>query len=1001
MDHIAEGDVRPEFARIPFIDAEKAGDVLDSILSAERPGLAGHLAEALLECPDPSAALVRLEHYLSMSVTPHVELDVMAAMRRYTRLLITVLSQSQFLTDILCRNPEYMMWLWEEADLKATPPRDRLIGELLRAVQAFDSFDAQCAALRRFRRREILRIAAREVFEHASVAAVTQDLSNLADAAIEAALYCSRKDLERRFGAPRSADAARAVGFVVLGMGKLGGSELNFSSDIDLIFLYSEDGATTGGQSGSVSNAEYFHKLGERIIKALAELTPEGNVFRVDMRLRPHGRMAPLAIDVESAIVYYEREGRAWERQALIKARPCAGDIQLGNAFVERTRPFVFPRYFDDETLEDIRHVKRQMESLIEQRGETGVEVKLGRGGIRDIEFTVQMLQLLNGGRVPELRARNTLEAIRQLGLHGLLKPLDAAELSSNYIFLRQVEHRLQIEGSQQRHCLPSDARELDAFARRLGYDRGESFMHDYTDRTAATRAILEQFLATEGSGNLWVTELLNPSSAGEAGLEQLRDLGFRDAQAARAELLRLYAGEPDRPHSLHVRQRFLKVAPILLKALANCTQPDATLRQMARILSNLQAPSAIYDILLLSPDLSGHLVQLVENSEFLTDLMIRDPGLFDTFGRPGALDRPSTRKDLEEEFDALSRAYDREAAPYRLHAGETLRIGMRDLILGVDVVDVGHELTLLAEVCLGAVVDAAIAAAERRYGPAEPRFAVLALGKFGGCELGYGSDLDLVFVYESGKPIASGLACVEYFSFVASQIIKTLKEPTRYGSLYDIDARLRPDGRKGTLVISDDRLRQYYREEAQPWERLALVKVRAVAGDRGFAREVEGVARELAFGLPLTDASIANIEEVRAKIVASSTQSSLKKDEGGLVELEFAVRLLQLRVALHAPQLKRGDVLGAIDALAECGALDTGDAQSLRDAYLLFRRIENRLRVRQGRSTSRLPEDASARAELARRLGIEGDLGEVVQAHKQRVHRLYRRVLAEASSRP
>jgi glutamate-ammonia-ligase adenylyltransferase len=324
----------------------------------------------------------------------------------------------------------------------------------------------------------------------------------------------------------------------------------------------------------------------------------------------------------------------------------------------------------------------------------------------------------------------------------------------------------------------------------------------------------------------------------------------------------------------------------------------------------------------------------------------------------------------------------------------------MRDLILGVDVIDVGRELTLLAEVCLGVVVGAALEAAARRFGPSDPQFAVLGLGKFGGYELGYGSDLDLVFVYESGKSIPSGMACVEYFSFVASQIIKTLKEPTRYGSLYDVDARLRPDGRKGTLVISDERLRQYYVEEAQPWERLALVKVRAVAGHEDFARRVEELARELAFGLPLNEAGVANIEEVRTKIVASSTRSSLKKDEGGLAELEFAVRLLQLRSAPHAPGVRRGDVLGAIDALVEIGALDKQDAQSLRDTYLLFRRIENRLRIRQGRSTSRLPEDAAARSELARRLGIEGDLGEVVRAHKQRVHEIYRRVRESAASR-
>ncbi|HRK33343.1 MAG TPA: bifunctional [glutamate--ammonia ligase]-adenylyl-L-tyrosine phosphorylase/[glutamate--ammonia-ligase] adenylyltransferase [Candidatus Hydrogenedentes bacterium] len=993
MARAPEARVRPEFKRVMFADALAAESILAPLLEGNRANLAKHLAEALEESPDASLALIRLDRFLTASRTPNIELDLIDAAPSYARLVIRILGQSHFLTDIACRNPEYMLWLWEDNDLTRTRTREEALTETLRLLNTYTSLDSRGDALRRLRRREILRIAARDIVAHCPVASVADDLSNFADAVTEAALRAARVELETRYGAPRLDDGAAAA-FVVIAMGKLGACELNFSSDIDLVFLYDGDGETTGGNVSQISNAEFFNKLGERTIKVLTEQTSEGTLFRVDMRLRPHGRMGPLVVDVDAALRYYELEGQAWERQALIKARPIAGDIALGKRFVERTRPFVFPKFFDDETLEDIRNGKRQLEAQIEQRGETDIEVKLGRGGIRDIEFTVQMLQLLNGGRIPELRVAATLRAIRVLGEHALLKPLDAQTLASNYIFLRQVEHRLQIEGSQQVHRLPTDPADLDAFARRYGYMSGKSFMNDYADRAQATRQILDQFLATEGSGNLWVADLLNPQSDGNAGKDGLRALAFADVEAARSELMTLYAGSPEHPHTLHIRQKFLKVAPALLKAIARTSEPDTTLRRLGQILANLRAPSVIYDALIVNPGLCDHLVTLVENSPYLSELMMRDPGLFDTLGNLRALAHPASREDLEEQLESLLRAFDGEAAPYRLHQGETLRIGMRDLILHIDVEQASKELTQLAEVCLAYAVSKARAKVAERYGQVTARFAVLALGKFAGRELGYGSDLDLVFVYESDA-VDGDASRVEYFSAIASNIIRLLKDTTRYGMLYDVDARLRPDGGKGTLVVSDARLAEYYKDDAQPWERLALVKVRYVAGDLEFGQRIAQRARDLAFELPMTESTLANVEDLRCRIVAASSPLSLKKSEGGMAELEFAIRLLQIRYAGKYPSLKRGDVTGALDALLEAELISASDADILRQAYLLFRRIENRLRIEHGKSTSRLPQSLDERSALARRLGIEDDLAALVEDRKRQVHAIYQRILS------
>ncbi|MBI4560374.1 MAG: bifunctional [glutamate--ammonia ligase]-adenylyl-L-tyrosine phosphorylase/[glutamate--ammonia-ligase] adenylyltransferase [Candidatus Hydrogenedentes bacterium] len=995
--------MRSEFQGITFRDAAQAERGLSAILEPERPGLAASLAEALGEAADPCTVLVRLQRFLEAGINPRTELDVMAAAPRYARVLCTIFDQSEFLTDVVCRNPEYSLWLWEEAELASTVPREAMVREIVHRVRFVADFEAQCNAIRRFKRREILRIGARDIVVHGPLASITQDLSNLADATLEAALDSAWAQLSLKFGEPVSADDAdnqRPTTFVILALGKLGGSELNFSSDIDLLFLYSEEGETTGGRSGTVSNAEFFHKLGELIIKAISELTPEGHVFRTDMRLRPHGRRAPLAVSLESALRYYEQAGQAWERQALIKVRPAAGDLELGQTFIERTRPFVFPRFFDDETLDDIRQMKQQLEEQVAGRGQTEIEVKLGRGGIRDIEFTVQMLQQLNGGRLLDLRTPNTLEALTALGEFGILEPLEASTLSRNYIFMRQVEHRLQIEGSRQRHALPGDPDALDEFARRLGYQNGASFMVEYRDRAEANREILERFLSTEGAGHLWVNDLLNPHSDGTAAVARLATMGFRDPVQARAELIQLHAGTREEPHTLHIREQFRRVAPTLLDALAGCSNPDTTLLRLGQILTKLRAPAAVYDLIRFNPDFASYLATLVSNSQYLSEILIRDPGLFETFGSASALEAPSARQALEEQLAHLTHAYEHEAALYRLRDGETLRVGMREILLDVPVTQIGQELTLLAEVCLADVVEKARTKVAERYGACATPFAVLGLGKLGGMEMGYGSDLDLVFVYDAGSGGGVGVSLTEYFAAVASSVIRTLKEPTRYGLLYDVDARLRPDGNKGMLTISTERLHEYYANEAQPWEQLALVKVRAVAGDAEFARRVENEARELAFSLPLDPENLEQIEEIRKKIVEHASPLDLKKHEGGIAEMEFIVRLLQIRHATDFPELKRADVLGALHLLEQRGLLDADAAHTVRDGYLLFRRIENRIRMMTGRSGSELPEDPEARADLARRLKLDSDPATLVADYRQRVHTIYEELRSQLLDR-
>ncbi len=992
---------------IQFDDMDGANRRLTVLLEEDHPGLEENLAWGLSESADPGTVLVGLERFLesveASGLSRDEELKFLGFDSRYVRMVCRVFDQSFFLTDILCRNPQYARWLAYEATLGDAVPREAMLADLSKWVESCQSIAEYGEAMRRWRQREILRIAVRDIFVHSPVASLTQDISNLADTALEMAYRVGHAALEKRYGRPVSEheNTQSDVTFVIIGMGKLGGSELNFSSDVDPIFVYSDEGETTGGTSGRLSTLDFFQKLGEYIIQLVSEVTAEGHIFRVDMRLRPYGRVSPLAVSMGRAIEYYGGYAQPWERQAMIKARPVAGDMALGERFIEQTRPFVFPRYFDDETLDAIRQIKLQMEAQIAERNETELDVKLGRGGIRDIEFTVQMLQMLNGGRMPDLRNPNTLEAIQVLGLRGHLTPFEATALASNYAFMRKVEHRLQIEGGQQRHVLPNAPEKLEHFARRLGYVSAESFMTDYRDRTEETRGILQRFLSTEGSGRQWTYDLLSPHASGEIGKAHLVQYGFNDPDRARHELIQLSAGPEQQPYAFHVRQQFAEIVPTLLEALGETVDPDATLIRFGRMLTSLGAPGAIYETLRHNLSFCRYLVTLVSNSEYLSEILIRDPGLFDVFGSGDALDTEPTREELEQELAILSRAADAAAAPYRLRDSETLRVGMRELFREITVLEVGRELTLVAEVCLHYALEKARADVEQRYGKANGAFAILGLGKFGGREMGYGSDLDLVFVYEAEATTESGMAPSEYFAAVAAKVIQRLKESTRYGFLYDIDARLRPDGKKGTLAVSDRRLFEYYEQEAQTWELLALVKVRAVAGDGPFAADIERRVQELAFSLTLSTEHLAQIEDMQQRIAQGRSSLDLKKSTGGLVEVEFVVRLLQTRYVSAYPELKRSDVMGALDLLAKIGALSSWDLAVLKDAYLLFRRVENRIRMMNGRATSRLPEEPEARAELAKRLNIEQDLLDMVEGHEKAVHSVFQNVLRDLGSGP
>ncbi len=999
-----------------FDNQEEAAQYLRELEALGGTEFTTLLLDILSRTPNPQRALIGLHRYLEVALSATEEASLLARSPSYLRLLCMLFSQSQYLTDILCRFPEYAAWLWLDADRSQCCSVKTLLTEFHRTLPSPVTIEAASRAIRRLHKREMLRIATREIVDRVLATESARDLSHLADALLQAALDCATEEVTQRYGIPlrtpnltdvSSAHAGAAdtrgtqrAAFVILGLGKLGGEELNYSSDIDLLFLYEGDGETSGGSAGTVPNTVYFQKLCELVIRLLSEPTADGFAYRVDMRLRPHGRLGPLAVELAQAIEYYSTFGRAWERQALIKARPCAGDIALGEAFLNHVTPFVYLRSFDDETLEDIVSLKAQVEANVAARGKTERDVKLGSGGIRDIEFTVQVLQLLNGGKLPQLRTRNTLETIDALCRAELLSPIEATTLATNYQFLRRVEHRLQIESGRQTHSLPPEGPALDDFARRLGYADGEAFLRYFRERAEDTRRILQRFLATKAAGTLWVEALLQPQAEAAPALQRLKELKFDDPHTAREELLLLAHGDPKQPFPNHVRRRFLEIAPVLIEAVAQTPDPNQTLMRVSQIFMRMQSPGTLYDLLKLNPSLIQYLVTLANNSTYLCHLLERDPGLLDILTNPRTLSAPITREELEQDLAELRRAHEPHLALHRLRDAALLRIAMRDLMGHATVSEVGDSLTFLAEVIVHGALEEILAEHTDRYGARKFPFAVLALGKLGGREMGYGSDLDLVFVYGvQAHDDDSPFYHAEHAAGIASRLIQRLTTMTSHGYLYEVDARLRPDGKKGVLAVSDRRIREYYQTEAQPWERLALMKVRAVTGDTPFAENIAHELRDIAFATPLTPELLDHVEKLRRQLAEGAGPNDLKRDHGGLAEIEFATRLLQLRHVHTLPELKECAVFRALEAMQRHALEPEERCLTLHQAYETLRRVLNRIRLKNGGHSNKLPDAPEEQAHLTEVLRLPVPVLDHITEHKRKVHADYQRLLSELRS--
>ena len=966
--------------------------------------IASKLVQEALDSPNLYTALNHFVRFAQAALSQKWLYEVLADVPILMRRMMLSFGSSSYLSDILVRNPEFFFDVLNPSIIGAPKTRQLMYNELAEVFMELSNLDQKLGEMRRYKRQESFRIGLRDLLELADLETTTLELSNLAEASLQHCYELGCDEIMKpRFGTAMNEEGTGPCQFAIIGMGKLGGYELNFSSDIDLIFVYSDEGKTDTG----TDNHEYYSRLCEFIIKAMSEITAEGYVFRVDVRLRPESSAGVIIRSMESYESYYEGWGELWERQALIKARSVAGDMAFGDTFIRMIQPFVYQRYLDGVTLSeikaDIRGTKGRIEEqLVRENLDLDKHVKLGPGAIRDIEFTAQCLQMIHGGKKKSLCSQNTLETLAALQVNALLSEADADTLANAYRFLRTIEHRIQIEGDQQRYSIPDKESEELQLARRAGYrDTVEknaltAFREDYHNHVTQVRQIFEKITATplqtERGLDIALLLALDESEQIEAALGPF---GFMDAREAHRLLNRLANGGDGVQFSPGIRRIFFQLAPTLLTILRDSPNPDMALRYLSAFTDKVGARSSYYTMFMEKPSTLEALAGVCGTSLYLAELLIRSPELFDLLTVPELVEQSKTL--VEKQAEALKVVTDSPRDKMlsllrRYKNDEIWRIALRNILGNATLPDTTQELSDLAEAILQALYPEIEAELRETHGtPLAPdgtpvTFSIIAMGKFGGRELNFSSDLDVMYVYSADGETTQGMPNVEYFSAVGLELVNQLAGNQGMG-IYEVDLRLRPHGAGGAIALSLAGYQNYYDNTAEVWERQALTRARVVAGDiEHLGNRFLEIAHAFCYADALTSEEIAEIVHTRQRKEAQATRRTstrrrrggktqtstvnVKSGYGGLVDIEFVVQILQLVHGGGETSVRVQNTPLAIERLHKIGVLTEEQRDGLAEAYQFLRRVENALRIVHDRALDELPKNRAELGQLARRLG-------------------------------
>lgn len=872
-----------------------------------------------------------------------------------TKALVAVTAASGSMALHLKTNPDDVMLLADPSDLPPTESERALE----RALDSIHGSPNPVTALRMHKRREYIRISAADLLGISDVAQVGAALAALADACLECASRLASDEL--------GVDEAPTA---IISMGKLGGQELNYASDIDVMFVSNGD-------------EDLARRHAERVIAIIGGSTPAETIFRIDVDLRPEGRAGALTRSVESFKVYWEKWAQTWEFQALIKARPAAGHLGLGDRFIEAAQPFIWPERLDPEAIRSIRAMKARTENELLKKGTSEREVKRGPGGIRDVEFAVQLLQLVHGRADPTLRDRSTLGALEALAAGGYVDASDASALDDAYRFLRTVEHRLQIRDERQVYALPTNLTELEVLAKTLGI-RGrtdtsaiEIFEQTYRENGAVVRSIHERLFfrpLLEAFGAAPVDD--GASLSDEAADERLAAFGFADIRRARAGLAELTRGLS---RASRLMQQLL---PLMLEWLSESPNPDLGLTELRNLIDAVGDQANLVTTFRENPTAAQHLCTVLGTSRVLADILTREPEALGTYideaKTPETIAREarsftSWRSGPAEQFEAIN----------RFHRREFLRIGTRDIIFGAPVPEIGGELAALGDSVLEVALESAL---EEIPGP-EMRFAVIAMGSYGGKEMSYSSDLDVIFVFDAGT--------TERALAVAARLFENFQGIASHGVAFKLDAALRPEGKSGPIARSLDSTLQYYEKWAETWEFQALTKARHGAGDSSLTSALLESIEPLIWPDPFPAERIREIRMMKARMereripAGEDAEFHLKLGPGGLTDVEFAVQLAALRNCGHEADLRQGSTLKTLEALEAADIFDHGAASRLREGYEFCTLVRNRLFLMKGRQLDSLPQDPRESAQLAESLGWQESPRSALRAeYKKRTRR-------------
>jgi glutamate-ammonia-ligase adenylyltransferase len=938
----------------------------------------------LRDLPDPQGARLALDkleresprYYQQLIKQPALLADVVA-----------LAAWSPLLSSTIEQNPDYLSWLSRERSNPRLRTRDELKESLARFALTNSSLNPQ-VLLARFRRRELLRTYLHDIRRSHTLVDTMEELSNLADAILDYAFSLAVQDLDNRYGSPRRTDERGRIGdaeFCVIALGKLGSMELNYASDIDLLFLYSDDGTTSGhGERGEVSNREYFVKLSETIARLVGQSGGEGAAYRVDLRLRPHGRDGSLACSLQEATRYYEKSAQNWERQALIRSRAAVGSASLFARFKDAVTPYVFRQDVSvTDALASVRLAKQKIDRQTEKK--SGYNVKLGRGGIREIEFIAQALQLAHGGRDDWLRVAHTLVSLGRIADRAFISEQERTELSDAYYFLRALEHRLQMEHGLQTHTVPESPESRSLIARRLGFADAEKLDSSLKTHTGNVRRVYDRLFSD--------IEATAAASEDSEAQKTDRETVDKDATLATASA-RVFAAHTAK-----------KLNNRSVQSLANQSlNPHRALVQASRIAASLEKTDCQ---LQLSDANMASLIHLCGSSDAFAEMIAANPTLIASLGATSSTAlRRDYRTILRSAIDA-EQTFPGELAALRLKWAELmLEIGALDSSNQLSIFETNRLQTDLAIASLNVAYLVARRELARRHGPfrAGPRAAFYGLGRLASGGVDYGSDLDILITYDSLVPSPiTGMTQDQAYSRFAELMLAALSSITREGYLYRVDLRLRPHGKNGPLVTSSDGFLDYLKEQSAPWEWLAYVKLRAVGGDQELGRMIETHARHR------IHANATKLDRHELKAETRRVRDRLEREKGGrgrqlgtdikygpggMLDVYFAARYLQLRDEVPDEGDNRSTIF-TLERLREEGSLSDDDFETISVGYSLLRKIDHNLRLIMGRST-RLPDpDHVIARDVAMRMDFDSaQLQETLIERMKEIRAAYTRIL-------